>query len=161
MIHDQPLLTYTSLSRRWLLIGVLSLAIAGLFSLVLVVARTPSLANIPLFTRLFHEALVVHVDLSVLVWFLSIACLFWSMFSSQSRSFIPYVEEAAQGCFVAGMLAIAASVLDPKGEALMSNYIPVIMSPLFFLGLSLLLCGVGFIYCTAAQIMYETYIEVS
>lgn len=131
------------LSKRWLLIGVLSLAIAGLFSLVLVVARTPSLATIPLFNNLFHSALVVHVDLSVLVWFLSIACMFWSLSANRNRSIIPYIEEAAQICFVSGMFFIAASPFDGSAEALMSNYIPVITSPLFFFGLSQLLCGVG------------------
>lgn len=131
------------LSKRWLLIGVLSLAIAGLFSLVLVVARTPSLATIPLFNNLFHSALVVHVDLSVLVWFLSIACMFWSLSANRYHCFMPYIEEAAQICFVSGMFFIAASPFDGKAEALMSNYIPVITSPLFFFGLSFLLCGVG------------------
>jgi len=133
----------STLSRRWLLIGVWALAIAGLFSLVLVVARTPSLAQLPLFLSLFHQALVVHVDLSVLVWFLSIACLMWSLLASASRSLIPYLEQAAQYCFMGGMACIALSPLDSKAEAMMSNYIPVIHGPLFFLGLALLLCGVG------------------
>lgn len=102
----------------------------------------------PLFIRLFHEALVVHVDLSVLVWFLSIACMFWSLAAPPPASgnvIIPYLNRAAQICFIIGMFFIAISPADPKGEGLMSNYIPVIMSPLFFFGLSLLLCGVALI----------------
>jgi hypothetical protein len=128
--------------RRWLFIGVLALAIAGLFSLVLVVARTPSLASIPLFSKLFHSALVVHVDLSVLLWFLAIAMMFWSIYAQKSRPIFAYIEEAAQICFISGMFFIAASPFDGNAEPLMSNYIPVITSPLFFLGLSLVLCGV-------------------
>ena len=131
------------LSRYWLLIGVSALAIAGLFALVLVIARTPSLSNIPLFATLFREALAVHVDLSVLVWFLSIACLMWSLLAADRLPVIPYIEEAALISFGLGALAIAVSAFDPKGAALMSNYIPTITSPIFFLGLSLLLCGVG------------------
>jgi len=129
-------------TRRWLFLGVWALAIAGLFSLVLVVARTPSLSSIPLFNKLFHTALVVHVDLSVLVWFLSIACMFWSMAVAKSRPLLPYIEEAAQICFALGMVFIAAAPFDTNAEALMSNYIPVLTSPLFFIGLSLLACGV-------------------
>lgn len=132
------------LSRYWLLLGALAVGIAGLFSLVLVVARTPALAKLPGFAGLFHEALVVHVDLSVLVWFLSIACLMWSLLASASRPFIPYLEEAALICFAGGTLLIAASPLDGSGQALMSNYIPVITSMAFFMGLSLLFCGVAF-----------------
>lgn len=141
-INHQPS-TINQLSRYWLLLGVSALAVAGLFSLVLVVARTPQLANLPLFARLFHQALVVHVDLSVLVWFLSIACLMWSLLVQGSRPLIPYLEEAALVAFALGTAAITFSPLDPYGEALMSNYIPVLLSPLFFLGLGLLLCGVG------------------
>ncbi len=131
-----------SLSRYWLLLGVSALAIAGLFSLVLVLARAPGLSS-PLLDALFHKALVVHVDLSVLVWFLSIACLMWSLLAEGSRQIFPYLEEAALISFALGTLLITLSPLDPKGVALMSNYIPVITSPLFFLGLALLLCGVG------------------
>jgi len=130
------------LARYWLLLGVAALGIAGLFSLVLVIARTPALAKLPGFAGLFHEALVVHVDLSVLVWFLAIACMMWSLLCAGGRSFISLVEEAALLCFAGGTLLIAASPLDGDAEALMSNYIPVITSPLFFLGLALLLCGV-------------------
>lgn len=129
-------------SRYWLLLGVAALAVAGLFSLVLVVARTPQLANIPLFKPLFHEALIVHVDLLVLGWFLSMACLLWSLLAAPSKSWLPYLEEAAIISFGLGMLGIAAAPLDPNGTPLMSNYIPVITTPVFFVGLSLLMCGV-------------------
>jgi hypothetical protein len=130
------------LSRYWLLLGAAALAIAGLYSLVLVVARTPQLASLPLFKKLFHEALVVHVDLSVLVWFLAIACLLWSRMTANSRPVMPYIEEAALISMALGTLAIALSPLDPAAAPLMSNYIPVIYSPVFFLGLSLVMCGV-------------------
>ncbi len=133
-----------SLSRYWLIIGVSALAIAGLFSLVLVLARAPSLSDAVIFTDWFHEGLVVHVDLSVLVWFLSIACLMWSLKAQGSRQLFPFLEEAALICFALGTLALSPyrrSML--MALPLMSNYIPVITSPLFFLGLALLLCGVS------------------
>lgn len=125
-------------SRWWIILGVTGLAIAGLFSLVLAGART---SDSPLLARLFHQALVVHVDLSVLVWFLCIACAMWSVMASGSRQVIPYLEESALLCFGIGMAALTLSPLDPDGEALMVNYIPVLHSPVFFLGLMLVLCG--------------------
>lgn len=129
------------LSRYWLFLGVVALAIAGLFSLVLVVARTPAISELPLFKNLFHQALVVHVDLSVLVWFLAIACMMWSLLASPSKPSFPWLEEAALICYALGMLALTLSPLDTAGAPLMSNYIPVIMSPVFFMALSLLFCG--------------------
>ncbi len=131
-----------ALSRYWLLIGVVAVAIAGLFSLVLVVARTPSLSELPYFAALFHQALVVHVDLSVLLWFLSIACLLWSLAVSHSKQVFPYLEESALVSFAAGMIAIGVSPLDHHAEPLMSNYIPVLVSPIFFMGLGLVFAGV-------------------
>lgn len=131
-----------SLSRYWLLLGAAALAVAGLFSLVLVIARTPQIKAIPALNNLFHEALIVHVDLLVLGWFLSIPCLLWSLLSRPAKPVIPFLEEAALWSFGLGMLGIALSPLDSNGIPLMSNYIPVITSPVFFIGLSLLMCGV-------------------
>jgi hypothetical protein len=133
--------SFPALSRYWLLLGVEALGVAGLFSLVLVIARTPALAELPFFVKFFHEALVVHVDLSVLVWFLAIACLMMSLLTAPSRPPIFGMEQAALISFGLGTLAIAASPLDGSAQPLMSNYIPVITSPIFFMGLSLLLCG--------------------
>jgi cytochrome c oxidase subunit 1 len=129
------------LSRFWLILGGSALAVAGLYSLVLVIARTPQLASLPFFQKFFHEALVVHVDLSVLVWFLAIICMLWSITSQKIRLWVPYTEEAAQICFALAIAAITLSPFDPKAEAMMSNYIPVIHSPIFFLGLAFLFCG--------------------
>jgi cytochrome c oxidase subunit 1 len=129
------------LSRWWLLIGTIALAIAGLYSLVLAGGRSPKLGESGLLHRLFHEALVVHVDLSVLVWFLAIACLLWSRATAHWKPPVPWIEEGALVCFALGTLAITLSPLDPSGRAMMSNYIPVIHSPVFFMGLMLVFCG--------------------
>ena len=130
-----------TLSRYWLLLGTLALAVAGLYSLVLAGGRSPKLGDSSLLNRLFHEALVVHVDLSVLVWFLAIACLLWSRATAHWKAPVPYIEQAALLCFALGTLAITLSPLDSSGVAMMSNYIPVIYSPVFFLGLMFIFCG--------------------
>lgn len=129
-----------SLSRWWLLLGCTAVAIAGLFSLVLFIARTPGLSALPFFVNLFHASIVVHVDLSVLVWFLCIACLMWSLLVADKPQPMPWLEESALVSMAGGMLFITLSPLTGAAP-LMSNYIPVIMSPVFFLGLSLVLCG--------------------
>lgn len=130
--------------RLWLITGVAAVAVAGLFALILVVARTPQLAAMPLFSKLFHEALVVHVDLSVLVWFLAIAACVWSRVAAcgRARIAIPYMEAAALISFAGGAALIALSPLDGRAHALMSNYIPVINSPVFFIGLMLVGSGI-------------------
>lgn len=129
-----------------MLLATAALAVPGLFAVVLVIARG-SQSTSPMFTDMFSKALVVHVDLLVLVWFLSMAFMLWSLLATTSKSWLPYLEESAIACFGLGMLGITLSAFDPGGEALKSNYIPVIMSPVFFIGLSLLLSGMLLMLC--------------
>src|SRR5512145_532688 len=56
-------------ARRWFLLAVGSLVIAGLLSISVVFGRLPGIARFiddPLF---FKRCLVVHVDLALVVWF--------------------------------------------------------------------------------------------
>ncbi|MCM2328204.1 MAG: hypothetical protein NDI88_09970, partial [Lysobacter sp.] len=54
------------LATGWLVLGVAALVGSGLFSLLLVLARTPGLKDVFPVANLFQVALVAHVDLSVL-----------------------------------------------------------------------------------------------
>jgi len=143
MTHDPHPMT-KSLSRYWLLLGVIALAVAGLYSLTLVMGRAPMLSNNLEIQRIFRDALVVHVDLSVLVWFLAVACLLWSLSTAYEHSVFPYLEEGALICVALTILFMMLSPFDPQAEAMMSNYIPVISSPLFMMSLGFMACGVGF-----------------
>jgi hypothetical protein len=129
-------------ARYWFLTGVWALALSGLFSITLVVARTPGLADTPFFKSLFHQALVAHVDLSVLAWFLAIIAMVLAMVCQEKKITIPYLSPAALLSFNVGLLAITIAPFTGDGEALMVNYIPVISNPLFFTGLALLLTGI-------------------
>jgi len=132
-----------NISRWWLIVGVAALAVAGLYSLTLIAGRAPVLSNNAEIQRIFKDALVVHVDLSVLVWFLSIACLLWSQLTKE-KHWLPYIEEAALICFALTIVFMMLSPFDPNAVAMMSNYIPTISSPIFFLSLGFMLCGVLF-----------------
>jgi len=67
------------IASDWLKLGVASLLLAGFFSILLVFSRTPAIQEIIPFVDFFHVALVVHVDLSVLIWFVSFAGVLWSL----------------------------------------------------------------------------------
>src|SRR4030067_2689565 len=70
------------LAKGWLLLGLAALLGSGIFSVLLVLARTPYVQNIFPWVDFFHTALVVHVDLSVLVWFLAFGGMLWSLNST-------------------------------------------------------------------------------
>lgn len=130
--------TSLALARGWLWLGLLALIVSGLFAVVLVLARTPGLNQFLPLADLFRVALVVHVDLSVLVWFTAMAGLLWSLNSSAAGRRTGW---AAWGlCALGTALMCVAPFADP-GTPLMANYIPVIDGPVFLTGL--LLFGVG------------------
>jgi len=55
------------LALGWLVLGLVSLIGSGIFSVLLVAARTPYFKDVFPLVDFFRVALVVHVDLSVLV----------------------------------------------------------------------------------------------
>ncbi len=127
-----------TLSEKWLWLGVTALAIAGIFAVILVVARTPQLKQIPILQGLFDVALVVHVDLSVLVWFLCILGMGVAGIMQRHDFRFPYWSKAAFFTATAATLAMTLSPLDHEWEVIKSNYIPVLYNSVFFLSLGLL-----------------------
>jgi hypothetical protein len=128
------------LARGWLWLALVALIGSGLFSVLLVLSRTPGLNQFFPVADFFHVALVVHVDLSVLVWFIAIAGLLWSA-NSSSRS-IAWGWSALWLC-AAGTALMSLAAFFGRGEAIMANYIPVLDGPLFIAGLLVFAAGVA------------------
>lgn len=128
------------LALRWLWLSVLALFGAGVFSLLLVLARTPVIGEIIPYADFFHTALVIHVDLSVLVWILAFGGIFFSLAGKPSG------YRFNQPIFIAiatATIMIAVSGFLPDARPIMSNYIPVLDHPLFLAGLILFAIGMG------------------
>ncbi len=120
------------LALGWLWLCVLALLGAGVFSLLLVLARTPYLSDIIPWIGFFHSALVVHVDLSVLVWSLAFGGMLWSLNQRAGHSSIAWIALVLASV---GAAIIIASPFVRDAQPLMSNYIPVLQHPVFFTGL--------------------------
>src|SRR5499427_1344171 len=129
-------------ARLWLAAGWFALCIAalcasGILAVLLVLSRTPGLAALFPFANFFHTALVAHVDLSVLVWFVAFAGGLWSLNSTPRLLGLGW---AALGVTAAGTALIAIAPFA-GGVPIMSNYVPVIGSQSFVGALGLI--GVG------------------
>ena len=126
------------LALGWLWLCVLALLGAGVFSLLLVASRTPYVSEHIPWIDFFHSALVVHVDLSVLVWSLAFGGVLWSLNQRPGRAWLAWVA-LAFACV--GALVIMVSPFVRDAQPLMSNYVPVLQHPLFFSGLLLFALG--------------------
>lgn len=127
-------------ARNWLWLGIIALGIAGVWALFLGLGRMPQLKDVEILTRLFRVALVVHVDLSVLMWFVAIAGMGWALLLPQPR----YAQWRRAGFYTIGAatLLIAVSPLDTAHwQVYISNYIPVLHNLPFLMGLGLLAAG--------------------
>jgi hypothetical protein len=129
-----------ALSRAWLWLALLALIGAGLFSVLLVLSRTPVINGWFPVADFFRLALVVHVDLSVLVWFVAIAGLLWSINGSERG--LPWAWAALMLC-VAGAVLMSLAPFLGRGEAIMANYIPVLDDNWFIAGLVVFAVGVA------------------
>lgn len=126
------------LASGWLWLGIASLVGAGLFAILLVLARTPYVQDIFPWIDFFHTALVVHVDLSVLLWFLAFAGVLWSLNSSSGYLGIGWL---ALVLATVGATMIVLSPFVGTGIPVMSNYVPVIHSAFFITGLIVFAVG--------------------
>lgn len=128
------------LAGGWLLLGLGALLASGVYVLLVVVSRTPGVQGLVPGEDFFHTALVVHVDLSVLVWFLAFAGFLWSQNVRPRGLALAWLALALSATGAAGM---AASPFLGASQPLMTNYVVILQHPLFFLSLGLL--GTGFL----------------
>lgn len=126
-------------AQRWCTLAIGSLVLAGLLSLAVVIGRLPFLTRLiddPLF---FKRCLVVHVDLSLSVWFYGFIA---SLLALRFRRDAGLAGKLAFGVSGIGVLAMIAGGLVRGAQPILSNYIPVIDHPLFLWGLALFFAGV-------------------
>ncbi|MBI3937827.1 MAG: cbb3-type cytochrome c oxidase subunit I [Betaproteobacteria bacterium] len=134
-----PLGARRRLAVGWLTLGLVSLIGAGVFSVLLVLARTPYVQHLFPVADFFRVALVVHVDLSILVWFLALAGVLWSINSTERLVSLGY---AALILAAAGTAIIGVAPFLGRGAPVMSNYVPVLDDALFLGGLVVFAEGV-------------------
>lgn len=136
------------MSAGWLFLGLAALVIGGLFTILIVLSRTPYFQEIIPWVDFFHTALVVHVDLTVLVWFLAYSGVLWSYNSTGKCLRCGWIALLLASV---GTLIITISPFTGESHPLMSNYIPVLQSNVFFTGLGLF--GLGFALLVLRMLM--------
>jgi len=128
------------LMLAWLALGLAALLVSGLFSILLVLSRTPQLMGLFPVADFFRVALVVHVDLSVLVWFLAFGGALWTMNGTLRWQPLGWLALAAA---VAGTAAMCVAPFVERAAPVMANYVPVLDGPVFLAGLVLFGAGIA------------------
>ena len=117
-----------ALATGWLWLALASLVGSGIFAVLLVLGRAPYVKDLFPFADFFRVALVVHVDLSVLVWFASFGGLLWSLNSTPRWLGLGW---AGLGVAGAGTLVLCVAPFVRSAPPVMSNYVPVLDDALF------------------------------
>ncbi len=128
------------LATAWMWLAIVALLLSGVFSILLVAARTPFIQGLMPGVDFFRVALVVHVDMSVLVWFAAFTSVLWSLAGSLRWQGLAWAAWLLAALGTAGMAV--APFVNP-GTPIMANYVPVIDSTVFLWGLVVFGAGFG------------------
>lgn len=127
------------LNRRWLWFALTALLLANLMALLLVVLKMPLLPTAWNLSVIFPWALVFHVDLSIVVWALSMAGLLWLRYLPSVHE---WIDRSATGLLWIAALGLVVTQVTGQGRPLLSNYIPVLDAPLYLASLGLFMAAV-------------------
>lgn len=137
-LNHQDTSSAIRLARAWLLLGIAALIGAGLLAILLVLARTPGVNALIPIKDFFRAALIVHVDLSVLIWFMAFGGVLWSLAGNERMVKLGW---AGVWLATAGTALMVVSPFCGDPQPLLNNYIPILQQPVFFAGLVIAMTG--------------------
>lgn len=123
----------------WFILSVVALAFSGIYSFLPIVLRAPFLAEFFQLKDFFKTSLIVHVNLAVLVWFLSSSAMLMNLVIKEVFAPISFTS------FITAMIGSVFMIASPfvgTSEPILNNYIPILHNLCFILGVSLFLSGI-------------------
>lgn len=132
-----------NLTLGWLCLAVWALVLSGVFAFLVAIARTP-LVELVAGRDYLYTALVAHVTFALNVWLLSFVAALWVIVAARLDAPLP-ARPAWVGLALGwiGTVFLAAVPLVGWGTPVMADYVPTLQHPLFYLGLSAYISGVG------------------
>lgn len=124
--------TARRLAAAWFAFAVAALGVSTLFALLLIVSRTPGVGTLLPGHDFFYSALVLHVNLSVIVWVLAAGSALLALAAPPRALWVGWL---ALMLGITGAILMAMGPLPGSVEVLKSNYVPVLHSWQFLTGL--------------------------
>ena len=122
----------------WFYLAILSLGIGGGFAFLVAMSRTPfGYKYFP--PDYMYHALAGHVVLAILLWLLSFTVVLWDIYLGDGTT--GRFKGISQKISLMGPILVTISVLTGNGRVVTNNYVPTIIDPLFFIGLTLFIIG--------------------
>lgn len=119
---------------KWFMLSIVSLGLGGGFAFLIGMARAP-FAEKYFPQNYFQHALVGHVNLAILFWLLLSTMVVWC-YHLKTPGLKPALWLAGIGTAL-----VAFAALFGGGDAVLNNYVPALVNPVFFTGLSLFFIG--------------------
>ncbi|MBO6519707.1 MAG: cbb3-type cytochrome c oxidase subunit I [Rhodospirillales bacterium] len=127
--------------RRWTLIGLGALALAGVYALLLAISRIPGADTLfPWPVAFYEKSLIIHVVFSFVVWYLAIGIILMMIGAyrmSDGAPKLPGLGASALAAMVIAFIMLAVPALMDRGQPSLNNYVPAIIDPIYYIGLLL------------------------
>ncbi|VAX25816.1 hypothetical protein MNBD_NITROSPINAE02-1833 [hydrothermal vent metagenome] len=137
--------SFKSAATSWLFVAITAIIFMGAYVFMIVLSRTPGF-NL-LFTEqdFFRTALVTHVVLSIVIWFIAFIVFLMYTFTQEDKSGMVDQIMALGGLL--GVLFIVATPFTGPASPETNNYVPTLNRPLYLMGLGLFFgsASLGFI----------------
>jgi hypothetical protein len=135
--------------RGWVALATGSLAIAGVFALLVAMSRIPRIAGVmPWMADFFSRGLVIHVVFSFVVWFLTVFALMATLASYRIAAPAPprlaWAGQVGRALVSLSFPFLLVPAFFRSTEASLNNYVPAIDHPYYLGGLVLLFIGILF-----------------
>lgn len=136
-------------ARGWVALAAGSLAIAGVFALLVAMSRIPKIADVlPWMADFFSRGLVIHVVFSFVVWFLTVFALMATLASYRIAAPAPpplaWAGRVGRALVSLSFPFLLVPAFFRSTEASLNNYVPAIDHPYYLGGLVLLFIGILF-----------------
>ena len=129
-------------STPWFTLAIGSLLVAGGFALLLVIGRVhPFSGWLGDSAGFFKRCLVVHVDLSIVVWFHAFTAGLFALLPGGKKG--SHLRTLGVATAALGVAAVFACIFVEGAEPILSNYVPSLDHPLFLAGIGAFFVGVA------------------
>lgn len=126
-------------ATAWLAVSILSMMFMGVYAFLIALSRAPGFNQLFSDQEFFKTALVTHVVLSVVIWFLAyIIFVMYYVTRNQPVGAVDYLPAA--GALI-GVALIVATPFTGPAKPMLNNYVPVLQRGIYFTGLSIFLAS--------------------